>query len=138
MFCFNLLRELSSRPQFLSSEYLSKLEKLSEKLEPVRANDKSSLCCSLMPQSLKTVLLLLLLLVSAVTSAGTGQDGKLLLSAQETASTVLLISRDSPMTLTASLEERTADIQRQSSGNANHQIELDKHQAEYSSFNNTS
>lgn len=137
MFCFNLLRELSSRPQFLSSEYLSKLEKLSEKLEPVRANDKSSLCCSLMPQSLKTVLLLLLL-VSAVTSAGTGQDGKLLLSAQETASTVLLISRDSPMTLTASLEERTADIQRQSSGNANHQIELDKHQAEYSSFNNTS
>lgn len=137
MFCFNLLRELSSRPQFLSSEYLSKLEKLSEKLEPVRANDKSSLCCSLMPQSLKTVLLLLLR-VSAVTSAGTGQDGKLLLSAQETASTVLLISRDSPMTLTASLEERTADIQRQSSGNANHQIELDKHQAEYSSFNNTS
>ena len=137
MFCFNLLRELSSRPQFLSSEYLSKLEKLSEKLEPVRANDKSSLCCSLMPQSLKTVLLLLLH-VSAVTSAGTGQDGKLLLSAQETASTVLLISRDSPMTLTASLEERTADIQRQSSGNANHQIELDKHQAEYSSFNNTS
>ena len=137
MFCFNLLRELSSRPQFLSSEYLSKLEKLSEKLEPVRANDKSSLCCSLMPQSLKTVLLHLLR-VSAVTSAGTGQDGKLLLSAQETASTVLLISRDSPMTLTASLEERTADIQRQSSGNANHQIELDKHQAEYSSFNNTS
>ena len=43
LYSFNLLRELSSRPQFLSGEYLNKVEKLSEKLEPVRANDKSSL-----------------------------------------------------------------------------------------------
>ena len=59
MCCFNLLRELSSRPQFLSGEYLNKVEKLSEKLRPVRANDESSQwsrATPCVPQSLKTVL----------------------------------------------------------------------------------